>query len=251
MIRFQGTLDRMRIKLFADGADLEHIRKTCENPHIRGITTNPTLMRQSGVEDYRSFAQDVLEAVPELPVCFEVLADDRMEMARQARAIQSWGPNVFVKIPVTNTRGESSLPMVRSLVEDGVQVNITAVFTLDQVREAADVLAANVPGFVSIFAGRIADAGIDPVPVMTQAVEILGNLPQTELIWASPREVFNVVQADACGCHVITLTDGLMSKLALIGKDLNEFSLETVKMFYDDALAAGYSSDSLVSGNAA
>jgi transaldolase len=249
-----GVNDRLRglsVKLFADGADLAHIRQTCRNPLIEGFTTNPTLMREAGVEDYRSFGQEVLEIVPDRPVCIEVLADDHKEMARQARAIQSWGRNVYVKVPVTNTRGESSLPMVRSLVEDGVQVNITAVFTLEQVREAALVLKEAVPAYVSVFAGRLADAGVDPIPVMREAAEILEPLPHAELIWASPREVLNVLQADACGCHVITLTGGLIAKLDLIGKDLEAFSLETVKMFYDDAVAAGYSSEDVVSEDAA
>lgn len=245
------TLAALGVKIFADGADIEHTRKAALNPLIKGFTTNPTLMRQAGVENYRRFAEAFLEVVPELPVSFEVLADDHAEMARQARAIQSWGRNVYVKIPVTNTKGESSLPLVRTLAADGVQVNVTAIFTLDQVRATVDALQPDVPSFVSVFAGRIADAGRDPVPVMAESVGILRAAPAAELIWASPREVLNVVQADDCGCHVITVTDGLLSKLHLIGKDLDEFSLETVAMFYNDAAAAGYSSDEVVAKSAA
>ncbi len=241
----------LSVKLFADGADLDQIKRAYTDPRIKGFTTNPTLMRQAGVVDYKAFAGEALKIVPDRPVCFEVLADDHTQMARQARAIQSWGPNVFVKIPVANTKGSSSTQLVRSLAADGVQVNVTAVFTLDQVSRIMEALDPDTPAYISVFAGRIADAGIDPVPVMAEAVKLVRQLPHVELIWASPREVLNVVQADDVGCHVITITKGILDKLSLIGKDLEEFSLETVKMFYDDAQAAGYSADNVFSEVAA
>ncbi len=228
------------VKLFADGADLESIAALYADPMIKGFTTNPTLMRKAGVTDYEAFAKRVLELVPDRPVSFEVFADDHDEMGAQAERIQSWGPNVFVKIPVTNTKGVSSAPLVRRLSAAGVQVNVTALFTLDQVREITDALAPETAANISVFAGRIADTGRDPLPVMAEAVEIMKAKPKAELIWASPRELLNVFQADAVNCHIITATPDILKKLALAGKDLTQFSLETVEMFYRDAAAAGY-----------
>ena len=235
----QGLSD-LRVKLFADGADRAEIARACANPMIRGFTTNPTLMRAAGVKDYERFAREILELVPDRPVSLEVLADEFREMERQAVAISSWAQNVYVKIPVTNTRRESSLDLICRLAHSGIQVNVTAVMTLDQVRDAAAVLGGGAPASISVFAGRIADTGRDPVPLMAAAVELLGIYPNIELIWASPRELLNVFQADAVGCHIITLTGGLLSKLGLVGKDLSDYSLETVRMFYDDAVKSGY-----------
>lgn len=234
------SLTQLKVKIFADGADLDGIREMSANPWIKGFTTNPTLMRKAGVNDYRAFAQEVLRVVPDQPVCFEVLADEIDEMARQALAIASWGPNVYVKIPVTDTKGRSSAPLVEGLSREGVQLNVTAMFTLDQVREITGRLAPDTPGILSIFAGRIADSGRDPVPLMRAALDIMSAKPKAELLWASPRELLNIVQADQIGCHIITATNDILKKLPLIGKDLGEFSRETVEMFYRDARAAGY-----------
>ncbi len=231
----------LAVKLFADGADLDSIATLYADPKIKGFTTNPTLMRKAGVTDYESFAKRVLEVVPDRPVSFEVFADDHAEMEAQAERIQSWGANVFVKIPVTNTKGRSSAPLVRKLSAAGVQVNVTALFTLDQVREITDALAPETAANISVFAGRIADTGRDPLPLMAEAVEIMKAKPKAELIWASPRELLNVFQADAVNCHIITATPDILKKLSLAGKDLTQFSLETVEMFYRDASAAGYS----------
>lgn len=212
--------------------------------HRRGIadgfTTNPTLMAKAGVPDYREFAREVLAAIPSLPISFEVIGDEFDEMGRQAREIASWGENVYVKVPVCNTRGESSVPLVCELSAEGVKVNVTAVLTLDQVRAVAEAVAEDTPSIISIFAGRIADTGRDPVPTMREAVRICARRPRLKVLWASPREVLNVYQAEACGCHIIALTSDLLSKLHLRGKDLTEFSRETVQMFYDDACRAGY-----------
>ena len=239
----QKSLNELTIKIFADGADLQSIRTLYRDPRIKGFTTNPTLMRNAGVEDYEAFAHEVLELIPDRPVSFEVLADDLDEMERQAQTIASWGRNVIVKIPVSNTTGEFTGPIVRTLSSAGVQVNVTAIMTLDQVRRVCAALDETAPAIVSLFAGRIADSGMDPLPVMTDALQILKARPNAELLWASPREVFNIVQADGIGCHIITVTNDLLKKMKLFGKDLEEFSLETVKMFYDDALSAGYSID--------
>ncbi|RMD60586.1 MAG: transaldolase [Alphaproteobacteria bacterium] len=233
----------LRVKIFADGADLASIERLYADPIIKGFTTNPTLMRKAGVSDYEAFARKVLTIVPDRPVSFEVFADDHGEMETQAKHIQSWGPNVFVKIPVTNTRGESSAPLVRRLAAEGVQVNVTALFTLDQVREITDALHPEIAANISVFAGRIADSGRDPMPIMAEAVEIMKARPKAELIWASPRELLNVFQADAVNCHIITATPDILKKLELVGKDLDQFSLDTVAMFYRDAQAAGYSID--------
>jgi transaldolase len=236
-----STLSRLKVKLFADGADLDVIAEMARDPIIRGFTTNPTLMRKAKVRDYRAFALDALEIVPDLPVSFEVFADQFIEMERQAFEIASWGRNVFVKVPVTNTARQFSGPLIARLSRAGVQLNVTALLTTEQVARVVDCLDDDVRSFVSVFAGRIADTGVDPIPIMKRSVELLLARPKAELIWASPRELFNVIQADAVGCHVITATKDVLAKLSVIGKDLDEFSLETVRMFHQDALAAGYS----------
>jgi transaldolase len=233
----------LKVKLFADGADLGVITRMAANPLIKGFTTNPTLMRKAGVRDYRAFALDVLKVVTDRPVSFEVFSDDFEEMELQALEIASWGPNVFVKIPVTNTKGESSGPLIKRLSNAGVQMNVTALMTALQVAEVLDNLSGLTKNFISVFAGRVADTGRDPLPIMTESVKIMRDYPQTELIWASPRELLNVFQADAVGCHVITATDDILKKLDLVGKDLDTFSLETVYMFWQDATSAGYTID--------
>ncbi|RJF76874.1 transaldolase [Azospirillum cavernae] len=234
-------LQGMSVKIFADGAELSGIAKLAANPLIKGFTTNPTLMRKAGVSDYLSFARSALRLVPDRPFSFEVFADDFDEMERQAHVIARLGRNVNVKIPVTNTKGDFTGPLIRRLSADGVAVNVTALTTVEQVRRVAECLTPNVPALVSVFAGRVADTGRDPVPLMAEAVAVLRSKPGAELIWASPRELLNVVQADAIGCHIITITHDLLAKLPLIGKDLDEYSIETVQMFYRDATAAGYS----------
>jgi transaldolase len=231
----------LSIKLFADGANKDQIIKLAAEPYVEGFTTNPTLMRSSGVTDYRSFAQELLALVTDKPISFEVFADELDEMYRQAKELSSWGGNVYVKVPVTNTRGESTSAIVRRLTEEGVQVNITAIFTIDQVSEVAAAVANGAPSIISVFAGRIADTGRDPVPHMIECVEAASPAPRAEVLWASPREVLNLYQADAAGCHIITMTPDVISKLALRDKDLGEYSLDTVKMFYQDAQRAGYS----------
>jgi len=235
-----NPLESLKVQLFADGADKEGMLEMYHNPLIKGFTTNPTLMRKAGIEDYKAFALDTLQHIPDRPISFEVFTDEFEEMERQARDIASWGDNVYVKIPVTNTRGEVSYPLVRNLSQAGVKVNVTAMMLLEQVREVGAAVEGGAPCCVSVFAGRIADTGIDPVPLMAAAVELLRPYPNAELIWASPRELLNVFQADAIGCHIITVTNDVLKKLPLIGKDLGEYSLETVKMFYDDAQAAGF-----------
>ena len=230
----------LKVKLFADGADLAGMKEMAANPLIKGFTTNPTLMRKAGIADYRAFALEVLAAITDRPVSFEVFADDFGEMETQALEIASWGRNVNVKIPVTNTRGEFCGPLVERLSRAGVQVNVTAVLTLEQVARVAERLAVETPAIVSVFAGRIADTGLDPVPLMAEAVRVLKSRPRAELIWASPRELLNIFQADAVGCHIITATNDILKKLSLVGKDLDRYSLETVEMFYKDAKAAGY-----------
>ena len=235
------TLNQLRVQLFADGADLDVIAKLAANPLIKGFTTNPTLMRKAGVDDYETFARSLLELVPDRPISFEVFSDDFEEMARQAVEIASWARNVFVKIPVTNTAGQFAGSVIHGLSIARVQINVTAILTTGQVEQVVEQLVPGVPAYLSIFAGRIADTGRDPIPIVRRAVELVRSLPGVEIIWASPRELLNVVQADECGCHVITATNDVLSKLPLIGKDLDEFSLETVKMFRQDALAAGLS----------
>jgi transaldolase len=228
------------IKVFADGADLNVIREMSQKPGVKGFTTNPTLMRGAGVDDYSGFARDVLEIVKDRPVSFEVFADDLPTMEKQAREIATWGPNVNIKIPITNTKGESTAELIGRLSQDGIVVNVTAMFTLAQVQAIVDVLNPETPAILSVFAGRIADAGMDPIPLMKEALKKMEARPLAELLWASPREVLNVVQANEIGCHIITITDGIINKLGGLGKDLDQFSLETVEMFYNDAQKAGY-----------
>ena len=230
----------LKVKIFADGADKEGVLELYRNPLIRGFTTNPTLMRRAGITDYEAFARDLAAAVPDRPLSFEVFSDDAEEMEHQAHHIARWGDNVYVKIPVTNTKGVSSAPLIRKLAREGVQLNITALTTLGQVREVASALEGGPSSFISVFAGRIADTGRDPVPLMAAAVKIMRPFPHLELIWASPRELLNVFQADAVGCHIITVTHDVLKKLPLVGRDLQEYSLATVKMFYDDARRVGY-----------
>jgi transaldolase len=233
-------LDGLDVKIFADGADLDGILKLAADTRISGFTTNPTLMWKAGLTDYQDFAQRLLERITEHPISFEVFADDADEMYRQAKLISSWGDNVYVKIPVTTTAGQSMAPLVRELSEEGVKVNVTALFTTAQVELITAAVKDGAPSYISVFAGRIADAGVDPVPIMAHAVKIMLDAPRSELIWASPREVLNVVQADQVGCHIITLTHDLLAKLESLGKDLEQFSLETVQMFRRDALTAGF-----------
>ncbi|HSZ05813.1 MAG TPA: transaldolase [Solirubrobacteraceae bacterium] len=233
-------LDQIQTRIFADGADLEGILALAADPRIAGFTTNPTLMRKVGLTDYVRFALELLARVRKHPISFEVFADDVDEMGRQARAIASWGENVYVKIPVTSTTGESMAPLARELSEEGVKVNVTALFTTAQVELITAAVADGAPSYISVFAGRIADAGVDPMPIMARAVEIMTRAPRSELIWASPREILNLVQADQLGCHIITITHDLLRKLDGLGKSLEQFSLETVRMFHDDALAAGF-----------
>jgi len=232
-------MNRYGIAIYADGASVRDMIDAHRRGVADGFTTNPTLMAKAQVPDYREFAREVLEAIPSLPISFEVIADEFDEMGRQAREIASWGENVFVKVPVCNTKGESSIPLVRELSRDGVKVNVTAVLTLDQVRAVAEAVADETPSIVSIFAGRIADTGRDPIPVMREAVEICAARPKLRVLWASPREVLNLYQAASCGCHIIAMTTDLLAKLPLRDKDLTEFSRETVQMFYDDACRAG------------
>jgi transaldolase len=234
------NLAELGVKVFADGADLAGIAALAADPLIKGFTTNPTLMRQAGVEDYERFAHEALELVGGRPISFEVFSDSFDEMEKQALRIAQWGPNVYVKIPVTNSEGLGSDELITRLSRSGVQVNVTAVFTLAQVERVVGCLEGGAAANVSVFAGRIADAGVDPLPVMAQALELLASGPGLELIWASPREVLNVVQAAQVGCHIITVTHDLLKKLPAIGKDLEQFSLETVQMFRRDAVAAGY-----------
>ena len=233
-------IQKLKVKLFADGADLAGMKEMAANPMIKGFTTNPTLMRKAGIADYKAFAREVLAAIPDRPVSFEVFADDFPTMETQALEIASWGKHVNVKIPVTNTRSEFCGPLVERLSKQGVQLNVTAVMTLDQVERVTERLHADTPAIVSVFAGRIADTGRDPVPLMKKAVEMLRTKPKAELIWASPRELLNIFQADAVGCHIITATNDILKKLSLVGKDLDRYSLETVEMFFKDAKAAGY-----------
>jgi transaldolase len=233
-------LDQISTRIFADGADLEGILALAANPRISGFTTNPTLMRKVGLTDYGRFAQDLLERVTEHPISFEVFADTAPEMRRQAHTIASWGENVYVKIPVTSTTGDSMAQLARELSEDGVKVNVTALFTTAQVELITAAVANGAPSYISVFAGRIADAGVDPIPIMARSLEIMEQAPQSELIWASPREILNLVQADEIGCHIITITHDLLKKLDSLGKSLEQYSLETVQMFHDDALAAGF-----------
>lgn len=231
----------LKVKIFADGADLATMKAMYANPLIKGFTTNPTLMKVAGVDDYAVFARNVLAAIPDRPVSFEVFADEFNEMEQQAIEIASWGQNVNIKIPVTNTKGAFAGPLIGRLSKRGIQVNITAIFTLEQVRAVAEALHPQTPAIVSVFAGRIADTGIDPVPLMSEAAKFLrASRPKADLLWASPREALNVIQADQVGCGIITVTGDILKKLLLLGKDQDAYSLETVKMFYNDARAAGF-----------
>ena len=227
-------------KIFADGADKAGMLEMYRNPLIAGFTTNPTLMRKAGITDYQAFARDILQAIPDRSISFEVFSDDFVDMERQAKIIATWGPNVFVKIPITNTKGESCAPLIAKLSAAGIRMNITAMLTMEQVRSIIPCLAKGPESYVSVFAGRIADAGQDPLPIMREAVASLKPYPQLSLIWASPREILNLVQADQIGCQIITMTNDLIKKIPTLGKDLTEFSLDTVKMFYKDALDARF-----------
>jgi transaldolase len=235
------SLHDLKIHIYADGADKKGILDLYEKPYIKGLTTNPTLMNKAGIKDYESFARDILQTITAKPISLEVFADEFAEMKRQARKIATWATNVYVKIPITNSRGVSSAPLIEELASEGVQLNVTAILTLEQVRAVVDVLNPEVPSIVSVFAGRIADAGVDPVPVMCTAREILTRLPKSELLWASVREVLNILQAEQCGCHIVTVPHDILAKAAkLLGMDLTALSLDTVKMFANDARQAGY-----------
>jgi len=233
-------VEDLNVKIFADGADKVDMLEMYAKPYIRGLTTNPTLMKKAGIKDYRAFCKDILTHIKDKPLSFEVFSDDFAEMERQALEIASWGSNVYVKIPVTNTKRETCYELVKKLGSKQVKMNVTAIMTLAQVRDVVEVLDPRVPSYVSVFAGRIADTGYDPLPMMTAAVEILKLAPAAELIWASPRELLNIFQADDIGCHVITVTNDILRKLTLVGYDLSDYSLDTVKMFYQDASLAGY-----------
>jgi transaldolase len=234
------AIEQLKIKIFADGADKAGMLEMYRKPFVKGLTTNPTLMRKAGITDYRAFAKDILREIPDRPISFEVFSDDFVEMERQAREIASWGPHVYVKIPITNTQRRPCYELASRLTRDGVKVNVTALMTTAQVKEIANVLNPGVPAYVSVFAGRIADTGRDPVPLMSESVQILRKVPAAELIWASPRELLNIFQADSIGCHVITVTNDILKKLSLVGYGLDEYSLDTVKMFHEDARKAAY-----------
>lgn len=231
---------KLQVKLFQDGADLGAMIEAKKRGVVSGFTTNPSLMRKAGVADYKAFAQKAIAAIPDLPISFEVFSDDFETMEREAREIASWGGDTYVKIPITNTKGESAAPLIAKLSAEGFSLNVTAMLTLDQVETVAGAAHPDARTIVSVFAGRIADTGIDPIPLMSKSVAILKRLPKAELLWASPREVLNVIQAEECGCHIITATPDIVAKITLFGKDLRQYSLETVKMFYEDARAAGF-----------
>jgi transaldolase len=235
-----SQVDKLKVKLFADGADLDGMLAMYANPLIKGFTTNPTLMRKAGVSDYQDFARRVLAAIPDRPISFEVFADDLEGMEKQARVIASWGRNVNVKIPVTNTAGVFTGPIIERLSREGVELNITAIMTKEQVSAVAKALAPGTPAIVSVFAGRVADTGVDPMPHMRGCLAVMKDRPKAELLWASPRELLNIFQADECGCHIITATNDVLAKLKLVGKDLDAYSRETVQMFHDDATKAGF-----------
>ena len=231
---------KLDLDIFADGADINEIRLMNAESYIKGMTTNPTLMRQAGVSDYVQFAKEILSFVTEKPISFEVFSDDLAEMKTQAQIISSWGKNVYVKIPITNTRGESTCEIIRELTQEGIKLNITAIFTLSQIEKALPNLVGTNGAYLSIFAGRIADTGVDPVPLIKDAVLMTSKLPNIQIIWASPRELLNVIQAQEAGCHIITATKDILKKLVLLEKNLTDYSLDTVKMFYRDAQDAGY-----------
>jgi transaldolase len=234
-------VEDLKVKLFADGADKAGMLEMYAKPYIKGFTTNPTLMHKAGLTDYRGFAKSIVESIPDRHISFEVFSDEFEEMERQAREITTWGENVYVKIPVTNTKREPAYELVRRLSGQGVKLNITAMMTLDQVRHVVDAVRGGAPSCISVFAGRIADTGRDPLPLMTEALEMMVDAPEAELIWASPRELLNIIQADDIGCHIITVTNDILKKLSLVGKDLADYSLDTVKMFYEDGRKAGFS----------
>lgn len=231
---------KLKIKIFADGADLAGIKEMYGKSYIKGFTTNPTLMRKAGIQNYEEFCRSVLVEIPDRPISLEVFSDDIDDMVRQARKLSEWGPNVYVKIPVTNTQGTPTTKIIQELSASAVKLNVTAIMTLDQVRCVAEALSEKTPSVISVFAGRIADTGRDPLPLMQEALRIIESKPVTELLWASPREILNIVQADEMGCHIITVTNDLLKKLSGVGMSLPEMSLNTVKMFYEDAKAAGY-----------
>ena len=236
------TLKDLKVKIFADGADKKGMLELNANPLIQGLTTNPTLMRKAGITEFEAFARDILQGITVKPLSFEVFSDDFPEMKRQGLKINSWAKNVYVKIPITNTRDESSLPLIRELANEGVKLNITAILTLEQVKGVAEALNPKVPSFVSVFAGRIADTGVDPIPHMCECKKILADMPRAELLWASVREVLNIFQANDCGCEIVTVPHDILNKaLKLAGTDLKELSLDTVKMFANDAKGAGFS----------
>lgn len=237
---FVPNIKNLKIKIFADGAELKSMVEAYKGGIVKGFTTNPTLMQKGGVTDYETFAKEVLKNIPDCPISFEVFSDEFDEMERQARKISSWGQNVTVKIPITNTRQETSIPLIKRLSDSGLKLNITAILTLDQVRAVKEALNPKVYNIVSVFAGRIADTGRDPMPYMKEAAEILKPLKNTNLLWASSRELLNIFQAEACGCQIITVTNDILKKLKMVGKDLSELSLDTVKMFREDALKAGF-----------
>lgn len=233
-------VENLKVKIFADGADKAGMLEMYSKPYIKGLTTNPTLMKKAGITDYRTFCKDILTSISDKPLSFEVFSDDFDEMEKQALEIASWGENVYVKIPVTNTKQETCYALVEKLAARKVKMNVTAIMTLTQVRDVVAALDPSVPSYVSVFAGRVADTGRDPIPMMAASVEMLKVAPAAELIWASPRELLNIFQADEIGCHVITVTNDILKKLSLVGYDLDEYSLDTVKMFYKDATDAGY-----------
>ena len=235
------SLNQLTVKIFADGADKAGMLEMYARPYIKGLTTNPTLMRKAGIANYRAFAKDILSHINDKPVCFEVLADEFAQMEHQALEIAGWADNVYVKVPITNTRRESSRALVKRLSDRQVKLNVTAIMTLAQLEEVMTALNPATASYLSVFAGRIADTGIDPLPLMRKAVEMLKANSKAELVWASSRETFNIFQANAIGCQVITVTNDILNKLSLIGYDLTEYSLDTVKMFYDDARRAGFS----------
>lgn len=234
------TIEKLKVKIFADGADKPGMIEMYTNPIIKGLTTNPTLMKKAGISDYEVFAKDILRTVVDKPLSFEVFSDDLGEMKRQAMKIAGWGENVYVKIPVTNTKKISTCSIIKELSDSGVKINVTAIMTLDQVQDVVAALNKDVASYISVFAGRIADTGVDPVPLMTEVLKVVSQLPKSEVIWASPRELLNIYHADHIGCHIITVTNDILKKLVLVGKDLEDYSLDTVKMFYNDASSAGY-----------
>lgn len=234
------TIEHLKVKIFADGADRAGMLEMYGKDYIKGLTTNPTLMRKAGISDYEAFSKDILGAIKDKPVSLEVFSDDFSEMERQAMKITGWGNNVYVKIPVTNTKREPAYALVKRLSDRGVKLNVTALMTLGQVRDVVANLNPKVPSYVSVFAGRVADTGRDPVPMMAAAVELMKVNPYSELIWASPRELLNIFHANSVGCHIITVTNDILKKLSLVGYDLDDYSLDTVKMFHNDASAAGY-----------